>query len=193
MLHPMENKGILLVVSGPSGVGKGTVCKKILADNSNIVLSVSATTRKPRSEDTEGVTYYFKTPEEFRAMVENGEFLEWAVYNGNHYGTPAAPVQKQLSEGKDVLLEIDVQGALEVKKNFPQGLYVFIAPPDKSVLRERLKGRGTESEEEIERRVSEAERELSLSPQYDYTIINDDLSAAVTELERLIFEKKAHA
>ena len=123
-------------------------------------------------------------------MATNGEFLEWAVYNGNHYGTPAAPVQKQLESGRDVLLEIDVQGALEVKKNFPQGLYVFIAPPDKSVLRERLKGRGTESDTEIERRVSEAERELSLSPQYDYTIINDDLGKAVAELEKLIALKK---
>lgn len=186
----MENKGILLVVSGPSGVGKGTICKEILAHNSNLVLSVSATTRKPRSEDTEGVTYFFKTTEEFQEMAANGEFLEWAVYNGNHYGTPAAPVQKQLESGRDVLLEIDVQGALEVKKNFPQGLYVFIAPPDKSVLRERLKGRGTESDAEIERRVSEAERELSLSPQYDYTIINDDLEKAVAELEKLIALKK---
>lgn len=186
----MANKGILLVISGPSGVGKGTICKQILADDPNIRLSVSATTRAPRDEDREGVTYYFKTREEFAQMIENNEFLEWATYNGNNYGTPAAPVMEQLEQGRDVLLEIDVQGALHVKKNFPQGLYIFIAPPDKSALLERLKNRGTESEEEILRRVSAAERELALEAEYDHVVVNDVLEDAVRELKNLIAQKK---
>ena len=119
-----ENKGLLIVISGPSGVGKGTICKCLLERNDGLSLSVSATTRAPRDEDVDGVTYFFKTVDEFKAMIEKGEFFEWAVYNKNYYGTPAPPVLESLEKGKDIILEIDVQGALNVKPRFPQGVYV---------------------------------------------------------------------
>lgn len=181
-----NNKGNLIVISGPSGVGKGTVCRQLLQECDHLVLSVSATTRSPRGEDREGVTYYFKTRDAFEEMIKEGAFLEWAMYNNNYYGTPLPPVLEQLEQGKDVLLEIDVQGALNVKQNFPDGVYIFIAPPDKETLRKRLEGRGTENPEEINRRVAAADLELSKQDEYDYVVVNGVVQDAVDQIKEII-------
>lgn len=186
----MRNKGVLYVISGPSGVGKGTICKKLIERNPNLAVSVSATTRQPRSEDAEGVTYFFKSKDEFEKMIEENRFLEWAVYNGNYYGTPRTAVEERLEEGKDIILEIDVQGALKVKEGFDDGVLIFIAPPDESALLERLKNRGTESDEEIERRIAAAAAELELSSKYNHIVINDRIDDAVLEIENLMKKEK---
>ena len=182
----MQNRGKLIVISGPSGVGKGTVCEQLLQQCTNLFLSVSATTRAPRSVDIDGVTYHFKSRAEFQQMIEDGSFLEWAVYNGNYYGTPKAAVMAKLDAGENVLLEIDVQGALHVKENFPDWIYLFIAPPSKQILEERLRGRGTESEEEIEKRVAAAGWELEQQEKYDHVVVNGDLSDTVSEIEHIL-------
>lgn len=184
-----EKKGRLIVISGPSGVGKGTVVKRLLKKNESLILSVSATTRKPRKEDSEGVTYYFKDTDEFKKMVEDERFLEWAVYNGNYYGTPIDAVEKNLSDGLNVILEIDVQGAVKVMEKCPNGLFIFIAPPCMEELKKRLVGRGSESAEEIERRVSAAESELKLKDKYDYVVVNNVLADTVDEINDIILHK----
>jgi len=185
-----KNKGHLFLVSGPSGVGKGTICRELLKQDKDLFFSVSATTRKPRNEDIEGQTYYFKTREQFEDLIEAGEFLEWAEYSGNYYGTPKTPVMERLEQGMDVLLEIDVKGALNVKKNFDEGIYIFIAPPDESALLDRLKKRGTESEEDIKKRLYAAKAELALKSEYDYVVINDLLDAAVEEVKNIISKER---
>lgn len=182
----MKNKGNLFVISGPSGVGKGTVCKQLIENNENISVSVSATTRKPRSEDTEGVTYFFKTEGEFKKMIEEGKFLEWASYNGNYYGTPMAAVDQRLEQGFDIILEIEAQGALKVMEKRPDAVSVFIAPPDIETLYKRLSGRGTETAEEIEKRVKAAEWELSQKDKYQYIVVNDKLSDTVAAIENIM-------
>lgn len=182
----MANKGKLIVISGPSGVGKGTVIKRILSECKNLKLSVSATTREPREEDTEGVTYYFKTKDDFRAMIDNDEFLEWAVYNDNYYGTPIASVERQRENGIDVLLEIDVQGAINIMDRCNDAKFIFIAPPSFDTLRERLCGRGSEKAEEIENRVAAAHDELKMKEKYDYIVVNDILDTAVREIIDII-------
>ena len=187
----MKNSGILYIISGPSGVGKGTICRQLVEKNDNLSFSVSATTRKPRNEDIEGATYFFKTEDEFKEMIDENMFLEWAIYNGNYYGTPVAPVEQKLTEGKDIILEIDVQGALNVIEREIGGVSIFIAPPDENALYERLKGRGTESEEEIQKRISAAEYELKLKDKYDYIVINDKLEDAISRVEEIMsFEKQ---
>lgn len=186
----MKNRGVLYIVSGPSGVGKGTILKKLLERNPDLSLSVSATTRKPRTEDKEGVTYFFKTKDEFEKMIEDKEFLEWAVYNGNYYGTPCGPVEESLAAGKDIILEIDVQGAVNVMNSIDGGVFVFIAPPDEKTLYERLRGRGTESDEEIEKRVAAAAAELKLKDKYDYIVVNDCLDTAVENIENIMKKEK---
>ena len=192
------NNGMLIVISGPSGVGKGTICKELLQRNPKLALSVSTTTRTPRAGDVDGVTYHFRTAEAFEAQIENGDFLEWAVYNQNYYGTGIRPVMEQLAAGRDVLLEIDVQGALKVKKSFPSrgepssAVYIFIVPPDEGALAERLHKRGTDSTEDIERRIAESQRELELQEHYDYIVVNDDLDEAIAEVEKIIEEAKGH-
>lgn len=182
----MKNKGKLVVISGPSGVGKGTICKRLLSECEDLILSVSATTRLPRTEDVEGVTYFFKSQDEFKKMIDAGDFLEWAVYNNNYYGTPRAAVEENLNRGKNVLLEIDVQGALNVKNNFPDGVYIFITPPDVETLHTRLVGRGTETPEEIQRRVAAADEELAKQNEYDYIVVNDVLEDAVEEIKEIM-------
>lgn len=182
-------KGRLIVISGPSGVGKGTLVKRLLRECDRLKLSVSATTRKPRSEDTEGVTYFFKTKDEFRSMIENSAFMEWAIYNDNYYGTPIAPVREKLAEGYDVLLEIDVQGAMKVMERCPDGIYIFIAPPSVETLRERLTGRGSESPEQIDKRVAAAESELELKDRYTYVVVNNVLDDAVRDVKNIIERK----
>lgn len=185
-----KNKGRLFLVSGPSGVGKGTICRELLKQDKDLFFSVSATTRKPRNEDVEGKTYYFKTKEQFEKLIEENEFLEWAEYSGNYYGTPKTPVLNRLEQGIDVLLEIDVKGALNVMKNFDDGVYIFIAPPDENALLDRLKNRGTESEADIHKRLSAAKDELKLKNEYDYIVINDVLETAVSEVKNIILKER---
>lgn len=189
----MSKQGTLFVLSGPSGVGKGTLCEEILKakDALSLRVSVSATTRKPRSIDKEGVTYFFKSREEFESMIADGAFLEWATYNENYYGTPLDPVRNTLESGTNVLLEIDVQGALQVKENFPSGVCIFIAPPNTETLRTRLCGRGTETDEEISKRIAAAEWELKQQDKYDYVVINQDLDRAVEEIKDIIKTRSA--
>lgn len=184
----MCKKGTLFVISGPSGVGKGTVCQEVFKDQEalKLSLSISATTRKPRPTDEEGVTYYFKTREEFESMIEAGAFLEWATYNENYYGTPLMPVQEALNNGINVILEIEVQGALQVKKNFPEGVCIFIAPPDMETLCNRLKGRATETDAEISRRIVAAEWEMKQQDKYDHVVINDVLEDTVQSVKDII-------
>ncbi len=179
-----DKKGLLFVISGPSGVGKGTVCKRLLERRRDVKLSVSVTTRAPREGETEGVSYFFRTEEQFKKMIEQDEFLEYmCVFGKNHYGTPRAYVEEQRALGNDVILEIDVQGALSVKQRCADAVMIFIAPPSLDVLKKRLAGRGTETQEAIERRFAEAERELAKAELYDYVIINDSLNKAVEDME----------
>lgn len=186
----MGTKGSLFVISGPSGVGTGTILREIIERNRSVSVSVSATTRAPRLEDKEGVTYFFKTEDEFKKMIDDGKFLEWAVYNGNYYGTPADEVDKKLQSGIDIILEIEVQGALKVMEKRPDAISVFIAPPDVETLYERLKGRGSETEEQIEKRVKAAEWELSQKDKYKHVVVNDDLKEAVLAIENIINNEK---
>lgn len=182
----MTNKGRLILISGPSGVGKGTICGILLKQCPNIRLSVSATTRTPRDGDVGGETYHFKTVDEFKRMIENDELLEWAVYNNNYYGTPVEPVVKSLQNGVNVLLEIDVQGALDVMHKVPGALSIFIAPPSVEVLHERLIGRGTESGEQIAARIAAADKELQAADKYDFVVVNDVLEKAVGDVKEII-------
>ncbi len=186
----MNKTGLLIVVSGPSGVGKGTVLKKLMQDNPSIVPSVSATTREPRPEDKEGVTYFFKTPEQFKKMIENGEFMEWAVFSENYYGTPLRYVNNNLNQGKDVLLEIDVQGALNLMERYPDAVYIFIAPESIEVLRERLTKRNTETPEEIEKRISAADWELSKKDCYDHVVINRVVDDTANEILNILNQRR---
>jgi len=179
------NKAKLFVISGPSGVGKGTICKEVITNIPNVQISVSATTRLPRSGDVEGETYFFKSAEQFYQMIKNGELLEWATYNGNRYGTPIWGINNMLERGISVILEIDTQGALQVKEKVQDAILIFIAPPSFEELSARLKGRATESDEEIERRIDAASGEIELQSEYDYVVINDDLKTAVREVEEI--------
>lgn len=182
----MDKRGRLLVISGPAGTGKGTVVKALLAENGNMHLSVSATTRSPRPGETDGVEYFFKTREEFEEMINEGAFIEYTSYNGNYYGTPKAAVLKKLTEGKDVILEIEVEGAGNAKRAIPEAILVFLAPPSKTILRERLTNRGTETADVIEKRMKIAERELRLAQNYNYIVVNDTVEEAVHEIEAIM-------
>lgn len=179
------SKGSLFIVSGPSGTGKGTVCSELLKKD-NIFLSVSATTRDRRAGETEGVTYFYITEDRFMEMIEKGEVLEYAVYNGNYYGTPKKAVEEMLEAGKNVILEIEVQGALKVKALMPEAVMIFIIPPSIKELRKRLTERGRECSDEIERRIDAAKWEFSQSPKYNYVIVNDNLDRCVGETLSII-------
>lgn len=182
-----KKQGRILILSGPSGSGKGTIVKELLRRRpERTMLSVSATTRAPREEDIEGVTYYFLTREEFDALVSSGGMLEHAEYCGNCYGTPRAPVEEATKKGIDVILEIEVQGAAHVKEVCPEAHTVFVMPPSGEVLKKRLEGRGSETPESLRKRLSAAVGEMERAANYDYILINDDLSAAVDELEKVI-------
>lgn len=182
----MADRGLLLILSGPAGVGKGTVCKALRERMPDLVYSVSATTRQPRPGEVEGVNYFFKSKEEFLRMIEQDELLEWAEYVGNYYGTPRAFVDSMLAAGRDVILEIEVQGALQVKEKFPQGTFLFLAPPDLEELENRIVGRGTESEETIRKRMEVARAEIELMDHYDYVVVNDEIEYACERVQAII-------
>lgn len=178
-------KGILVVISGFSGAGKGTIMRELI-QRYDYFLSVSATTRQPRDGEVDGTDYYFHTKEEFQQMIDDGELVEWAEYVGNYYGTPKKRVEEQLNMGRDVLLEIEMQGGMLVKEQFPDALLIFISPPSAEVLKERLTGRGTESPEEIEKRLLRAVEEVRYMKDYDYIIVNDELEDAIRKVNDLI-------
>ena len=182
----MNKKGILIVVSGFSGAGKGTIMKALLERYDNYALSISATTRNPRPGEEEGKAYFFKTTEEFEKMIAKDDLIEYAMYVGNYYGTPKAYVEEQLRAGKDVILEIEIQGALKVKEKFPNTLLLFVTPPSAEELRKRLEGRGTETQEVIDGRMKRAIEEAEYMDQYDYLVVNDELDVCVEEMHHLI-------
>jgi len=182
----MQKKGILIVVSGFSGAGKGTLMKALLKSYDNYALSISATTRNPRENEIDGREYFFKTTEEFEKMIAQDELIEYAKYVNNYYGTPRAYVEEQLASGKDVILEIEIQGALKVKEKFPETLLLFVTPPSAAILKERLVGRGTETMDVIESRMKRAAEEAEGMDAYDYLVINDDLDTCVKEMHSII-------
>ena len=187
----MSKEGTVIVLSGVSGAGKGTIMKHLLLSHKNeYFLSVSATTRKKREGEEDGREYFFKTKEEFEEMIRQHELLEFASFNDNYYGTPRTYVEKLINEGKDVILEIEVQGALQVKKIFPQAILIFVTPKSAKILKERLYGRGTEDEKVINERLYIAGRESLLMGQYDYILVNDVLEDAVNNLHNIIQSEK---
>ncbi len=179
-------RGNLFIVSGPSGAGKGTLVKELASTVDDVWVSVSATTRAPRPGEVEGVHYHFVTDEEFDELVAAGGLLEWAEVHGNRYGTPRADVEEHVAEGKQVLLEIDPQGAFQVRDERPDSVLIFILPPSREELSRRLRLRGSETEEQVAVRMQTAERELALVGKYDHVVINDDVSRATDEIARII-------
>ena len=182
----MNNKGILVILSGFAGSGKGTIIRELLQKYDNYALSVSATTRAPREGEEEGVHYFFKTREEFKEMISRGELLEYAEYVGNFYGTPRAYVKEQLSKGKNVILEIETEGALSIKREYPDAVLIFVMPPSVEEIYNRLKHRGTESEEIIAKRMKKAGFEISVVDRYDFLMINDVLSESVEMFNAIV-------
>jgi guanylate kinase len=178
--------GKVFVITGPSGVGKGTLIEQLLGRIPELELSVSATTREPRTGEVDGRDYHFLTPEEFRRRLEAGDFLEHASYSGNYYGTLREEVERRVASSRSVVLEIEVQGARQVRDAMPEAVLIFIAPPDEGVLRERLEGRGTDSPEAIEQRLRTAEVELGARTEFPHVVVNDELQRATAELEGLV-------
>ena len=179
-------KGLLILISGPSGTGKGTVCDLLRQKHPEISYSISATTRQPRPGEQDGVNYYFYTKEKFREMIDQGQLLEWAEVYGNFYGTPKQKVLDRLDAGEDILLEIDTQGALNVMKVMPEGLFIFLLPPSLEELAARLKGRGTETEESLHRRLGAAVDEIKLATKYRYVVVNDKVGDAEETIANII-------
>lgn len=179
-------KGLLILISGPSGTGKGTVCDLLRQKHPEISYSISATTRQPRPGEQDGVNYYFYTKEKFREMIDQGQLLEWAEVYGNFYGTPKQKVLDRLEAGEDILLEIDTQGALNVMKVMPEGLFIFLLPPSLEELAGRLKGRGTETEESLHRRLGAAVDEIKLATKYRYVVVNDKVEDAQETIANII-------
>ena len=183
----MVERGLLIVLSGPSGVGKGTVRKAIFDSEANdFQYSISMTTRKKRIGEVEGVDYYFREREEFEQLIASGEMLEYAEYVGNYYGTPLSYVQKTLDQGKDVFLEIEVQGAQQVKEKVPDGVFIFLTPPDLAELRSRITGRGTDAPDVIDERMRIAREEIEMMALYDYAVVNDEVPRAVKRIKEII-------
>ncbi len=186
----MREQGMLIVVSGPSGVGKGTLCNILLARIENLFLSISATTRTPRAGEIDGVNYVFMSHQDFEDKIEKGQFLEWAKVYNNYYGTPKDIAYQRLSEGKDVILEIDIQGAAQVKKNCPEGIFIFISPPSIEELKKRIIKRGSDTQDSIELRMKCAREEMKASFDYDYVVLNDDLDKAALMLQSIVLAER---
>ncbi len=186
----MNEKGLLLVISGPSGAGKGTVCKAYLDKHPECALSVSATTRAPRPGEVEGENYYFMSQEDFRAKIKSDGFLEHAVFCDNYYGTPKDAVMEMIESGRDVILEIEVQGAMQVRSHYPEAVLIFVSPPSVEELEARLRGRGTEAEDVILARLARSKEELRFTEKYNYILINDTIESAVNRLESIIVAEK---
>jgi len=186
----MRERGMLIVVSGPSGVGKGTLCNILLNRVENLFMSISATTRPPRAGEINGVNYIFMSHESFKYKIEKLKFLEWAKVYNNYYGTPKEAVYKKLNEGEDVILEIDIQGAAQVKQNCPEGIFIFISPPSIEELKNRIIKRGSDTQDSIELRLKCAREEMEASLDYDYIVINDDLDKAALMLQSIVLAER---
>lgn len=184
-----NNKGLLIVLSGPSGAGKGTICKELI-ESGDFYLSVSATTRKPREGEVEGKNYYFLTKEEFRKKITEDGFLEYAEVYDNLYGTPRSKVLEAIEEGKDVILEIDIQGALKVKEKYPQGVFIFILPPSMEELKQRIINRGSETPESLVKRFKSAYQEINYVSKYNYAVVNDTVDDAVSKIKGILSAEK---
>lgn len=183
----LNERGLLVIISGPSGVGKGTIRKALFnVPDNNFCYSVSMTTRKPRDGEVDGQDYFFVSREEFERRIKENGFLEYAEFVGEYYGTPLDYIDKQMSEGKEVIVEIEVQGALQVKERLPEAVFVFIVPPSRKALVERLKNRGTDSDSKIKKRIDKAESEYSLAYKYDYIVVNDDVENAADRIYAII-------
>ncbi|MBN2285383.1 MAG: guanylate kinase [Tissierellales bacterium] len=187
------DQGLLIVISGPSGAGKGTICKSLLEKLPDMKVSVSVTTRKPRNQELEGINYFFTTKAAFEEKINHDEFLEYAQVYGNYYGTPKWKVLELINNGKDVILEIDIQGALKVKEKYPEGVFIFILPPSLEELKKRITDRGTESKEDIIRRLDCTYEELSFAFKYDYLVMNDYVENAVSKISAIITAEKSKA
>lgn len=182
----IKEKGILFILSGPSGVGKGTVRKALFEKDTELKYSISMTTRQKREGEQEGVDYFYRSKQEFEGMIENNKLLEYAQYVGNYYGTPRDYVEETLESGKDVFLEIEVQGALQVKKNFPAGVFIFLFPPSLEELKNRIVSRGTETEELVKNRLLAAKEEIEMMDAYDYVVVNDKIDTAVQKVQSIV-------
>ena len=185
----MKKKGVLIVLSGPSGAGKGTICKELIS-RGDFWISVSATTRSPRNGEVEGKNYYFVTKEDFVKRINGGDFLEYAEVYGNYYGTPKSKVLEALDNGNDVILEIDIQGALKVKETYPGGVFIFILPPSMEELKQRIIKRGSETRESLMTRFKSAYQEINYVSKYNYAVVNDTVNEAVTKIESIITAEK---
>jgi guanylate kinase len=185
----MASNGLLIVISGPSGTGKGTICKALSEDH-DLWISVSATTREPRAGEVDGVNYYFLDKQEFIKKIENDDFFEYAEVYGNYYGTPKWKALEAIYSGKDVLLEIDIQGALKVKQQYPEGVFIFILPPSMEELRKRIINRGTETEESLMRRFKSAYQEINYISKYNYAVVNDTVAEAVDKIKAILTAEK---
>lgn len=186
----MADKGLLVVLSGPSGTGKGTVIRQILEDNQQVRLSISATTRQPREGETHGEHYFFVSREEFETMIQENAVLEYAEYCGRYYGTPKAPIDNWRANGDDVILEIEVQGGAQVKEKCPDCVTIFILPPSEEELENRLRGRGTEDEETIQKRLAAAKEELKEADRYDYNVVNNDVAETAAEIMEILRKER---
>ncbi len=186
----VNGNGLLIVVSGPSGAGKDTICNKLISESDNVWISVSMTSRNPRGNEVEGKEYFFVTKEEFEQRIQNGEFLEYAMYNNNYYGTPKDKIEDYLNKGIDVILVIDIQGAINIKNLIPTALFIFIMPPDMKTLKQRLINRKTESKEKVIDRFKTAYNEINHFKKYNYVVVNDEIDKATNKVKSIIQAEK---